>query len=213
MFNLHLDPTEVHQRVWNSVFLDTPYGGFLTTDPGLRGEITLKLLRSVIGEIFFSVPEEELEEYECVLCDYVSDHLGLHRALAKFGEIEPPLEAAGFAHVTTNSDPFGLPKMSFYHTLESRKYLCLIAYGEVRDKFRDYIEGTIRHAFMTEGVKFNPYLEVEINPRFHRNRRIVSLELRFGKDVRIEYYNQQFPSGRFSNRRPSTDSRKESGEC
>lgn len=192
------EPREIHECVWNS-FTWNSCTAALNLGVKQKEEITLGLFGCVIDELFLSTPNEDMRRYEHVLAEYVVDHVGLHRALALAGEIDAPVRKVG--RVVTdigNFLPIHQERYREYWDVAPKGLLCKLAFSKVYETLLEYVESKLLGMCKIASMEFNPYALVTIEPRFLHNRQIISLELVVGNDVRFQFYDKNFPTGRYS---------------
>ena len=192
------EPREIHECVWNSFAWNSCTPNLI---PGIKAkeEITLGLFCCVVDELFVSTPTEDVRKYDHLLAEYVGDHLGLHQALAMAGEIDPPARKVG--RVFTNVGkilPIHQERYREYWDVAPKGLLCKIAFSKVYENLLEHVESKLLGMCRIGNMEFNPYATVAIEPRFLHNRKIVSLELVVGNDVRFQVFDNLFPTGRYS---------------
>lgn len=199
MVKIYLDPADLHNRFWGTL-PSTIYGPCLRIADSDKEKITVQLIYTALESIFLSmetVPNSNFEDY---LAPFV-DQVMLTDILAAQGLIEFPERMVVTRQYVEETSLLGpMPVRRCQEEVISRlpcATLAMIAYDDLYQSFREYLETTIESALRQSRYHLNPYSIVTVTPRTGRGGRIVSLELSLGEDIRIVYYRQKFPSGRY----------------
>lgn len=200
MFDFKLFPADLHGWFWDAIN-ESGYADALRMRTREQEQMTIDMLNCALFEIFKSIEPIVGFTPQDLLAKYIQPEL-LFSMLEKNGEAKMVRHAVVS---TVRENPFDKksPLVHVPAVIERRPEdieLTYMAYTAAFRKFRDKIELLLRRAC---GEKFNRFAIVELGVVADRHERVRALDLKIHGDIRIKYYMEHFPDGRYDSGKDS----------
>lgn len=198
MVSIYFDPAVVHRNFWTAVDETLLSGGLIKNDI-LREKISIQLLHCALEEIFLSIPFKPDAQFEDHLETIIDREKMIALLLAHHCIDEPEMiecKLSLVSHSDLGTIPIGenTCKKAIY---PSNRSLAATAFSTIYQRFVDSIEKDIRGCCQSSKRSFNRYYNVVVEPKIDGIGKIVAIEIQLSGDVRHDYFQQQFPNGRY----------------
>ncbi|ANZ50200.1 hypothetical protein PHOBOS_10 [Erwinia phage vB_EamM_Phobos] len=194
MFNFKFYPADIHGWFWDAV-AESGYADTLRMRTREQEQMTVDMLNCALFDIFKSVEQVPNFSYDVLLSRYI-DPVKLYDKMRAVKDVYPSREIIIRTERENLFDPTS-PLVNVPVVITTRPNdteLAYIAFKDAYRKFRDKVELMIRRA---TGEQFNRYAIVTLTITDDQLGRVRSIDIKLQGDIRLRYYMEQFPDGRF----------------